>query len=84
VLLTDVGREIARRGEDVLTASRDLVDFARHRGGLLTGRLMLGVIPSLAPSTAADSSSAANPFPGIAAGATGNPDPAIGRGHQER
>jgi LysR family hydrogen peroxide-inducible transcriptional activator len=49
VMLTDVGREIARRGEDVLTASRDLVDFARHRGGLLTGRLTLGVIPSLAP-----------------------------------
>jgi LysR family transcriptional regulator, hydrogen peroxide-inducible genes activator len=49
VMLTDVGREIARRGEDVLTASRDLVDFALHRGGLLTGRLTLGVIPSLAP-----------------------------------
>ena len=49
VMLTDVGREIARRAEDVLTASRDLVDFARHRGGLLTGRLTLGVIPSLAP-----------------------------------
>ena len=49
VMLTDVGREIARRGEDVLTASRDLVDFARHRSGLLTGRLTLGVIPSLAP-----------------------------------
>ena len=49
VLLTDVGREIARRGEDVLTASRDLVDFARHRSGLLQGRLTLGVIPSLAP-----------------------------------
>jgi LysR family transcriptional regulator, hydrogen peroxide-inducible genes activator len=49
VSLTDVGREIARRGEDVLTASRDLVDFARHRSGLLTGRLRLGVIPSLAP-----------------------------------
>jgi LysR family transcriptional regulator, hydrogen peroxide-inducible genes activator len=49
VILTDVGREIARRGEEVLTASRDLVDFARHRSGLLTGRLMLGVIPSLAP-----------------------------------
>jgi LysR family hydrogen peroxide-inducible transcriptional activator len=49
VLLTDVGREIARRGEAVLTASRDLVDFARHRSGLLQGRLMLGVIPSLAP-----------------------------------
>ena len=49
VILTEIGREIARRGEDVLTASRDLVDFARHRGGLLTGRLTLGVIPSLAP-----------------------------------
>jgi len=49
VLLTDVGREIARRGEEVLTASRDLVDFARHRSGLLQGRLTLGVIPSLAP-----------------------------------
>src|SRR6202162_6119841 len=49
VMLTDVGREIVRRGEDVLTASRDLVEFARHRGGLLTGRLTLGVIPSLAP-----------------------------------
>jgi LysR family hydrogen peroxide-inducible transcriptional activator len=48
-MLTDVGREIARRAEGVLTASRDLVDFARHRGGLLTGRLTLGVIPSLAP-----------------------------------
>src|ERR1700692_2674250 len=49
VMLTDVGREIARRGEGVLTASRGLVDFRRHRSGLLTGRLMLGVIPSLAP-----------------------------------
>ena len=49
VMLTDAGREIARRAEDVLTASRDLVDFARHRSGVLTGRLTLGVIPSLAP-----------------------------------
>src|SRR4030081_1525923 len=49
VMLTDVGREIARRGEDVLTASRDLMDFARDRGEPLTGRLTLGMIPSLAP-----------------------------------
>ena len=49
VMLTEVGREIARRAEEVLTASRDLVDFARHRSGLLRGRLTLGVIPSLAP-----------------------------------
>ncbi len=48
-MLTDIGREIARRAEDVLAASRDLVDFARHRSGVLTGRLTLGVIPSLAP-----------------------------------
>src|ERR1700709_2732715 len=48
-MLTDVGREIARRGEDVLTASRDLMDFARHRGEPLAGRPTLGMIPSLAP-----------------------------------
>ena len=40
---------MARRAERVLAATRDLVDFARHRGRLLTGRLQLGVIPSLAP-----------------------------------
>lgn len=49
LILTDAGREIARRGEELLTASRDLVDFARHRGKPLTGRLTLGLIPSLAP-----------------------------------
>ncbi len=49
VMLTSIGREIARRGADVLAASRDLMDFARHSGQLLTGRLTLGVIPSLAP-----------------------------------
>jgi LysR family hydrogen peroxide-inducible transcriptional activator len=49
VVLTDVGAEVARRGERVLAASRDLVDFARHRSRLLTGRLTLGVIPTLAP-----------------------------------
>jgi LysR family transcriptional regulator, hydrogen peroxide-inducible genes activator len=48
-MLTDAGREIARRGENLLIASRDLVDYARHRGKPLTGRLTLGVIPSLAP-----------------------------------
>lgn len=48
-MLTDIGTEIARRGDEVLAASRDLVDFARHRAKPLTGRLTLGVIPSLAP-----------------------------------
>ncbi len=49
VFLTEIGREIARRGEDLLSGARDLVDFARHRAQPLTGRLTLGVIPSLAP-----------------------------------
>ena len=33
----------------MLAATRDLADFARHRGRLLTGRMQLGVIPSIAP-----------------------------------
>jgi len=49
VALTEAGVEIARRGEQVLAAARDLVDFAQHRGRPLTGRLQVGVIPSLAP-----------------------------------
>jgi len=47
--LTDIGLEVARRGGRVLAESRDLVDFARHHGRPLTGRLRLGVIPTIAP-----------------------------------
>lgn len=49
VMLTTVGKQVVQRGIGVLTGARDLVDFARHAGRLLTGRLNLGVIPSLAP-----------------------------------
>jgi LysR family hydrogen peroxide-inducible transcriptional activator len=49
VVLTDIGLEVARRGGRVLAESRDLVDFARHHGRPLTGRLRLGVIPTIAP-----------------------------------
>ena len=49
VTLTDIGLEVARRGGRVLAESRDLVDFARHHGRPLTGRLRLGVIPTIAP-----------------------------------
>ena len=49
VQLTDVGREILKRARDILTAVRDLDDFAHHHQQVLTGRLRLGVIPSLAP-----------------------------------
>jgi len=49
VALTDIGGEVVRRAERVLAGTRDLTDFARHRGRLLNGRLQLGVIPSIAP-----------------------------------
>jgi LysR family hydrogen peroxide-inducible transcriptional activator len=49
IALTEIGIEVARRGERILAASRDLVDLARHRSRILSGRLMLGIIPSLAP-----------------------------------
>jgi LysR family hydrogen peroxide-inducible transcriptional activator len=49
VALTDVGLDVAQRAERVRAATRDLADFAEHRGRLLTGRMQLGVIPSIAP-----------------------------------
>ncbi len=48
IALTDTGQEVARRAERILAATRDLVDFARHRD-VLSGRLALGIIPTLAP-----------------------------------
>ena len=48
VTLTETGVEVAQRAERILAATRDLVDFARHRE-VLSGRLKLGVIPTLAP-----------------------------------
>jgi LysR family hydrogen peroxide-inducible transcriptional activator len=48
IVLTDTGHEVARRAERILAATRDLVDFARHRD-LLSGPLKLGIIPTLAP-----------------------------------
>jgi LysR family transcriptional regulator, hydrogen peroxide-inducible genes activator len=47
--LTEIGVLIAKRGDEVLAAARDLVDFARHQGRLFEGELKLGVIPTLAP-----------------------------------
>src|ERR1043165_8324196 len=46
VSLTEVGLEIARRAERILSEVYDLEDFARHRGAVLTGTLRFGVIPS--------------------------------------
>ncbi len=49
ILLTQTGQEILERAQKILTAVRDLDDFARHHAAVLTGRLGLGVIPSIAP-----------------------------------
>src|SRR5512141_2799701 len=46
IALTDIGEDAARRAENILAASRDLVDFARHRD-VLSGALKLGIIPTL-------------------------------------
>ena len=48
IALTETGVEVAQRAERILAATRDLVDFARHRA-VLNGRLRLGIIPTLAP-----------------------------------
>ena len=48
IVLTDTGIEVAERAEHILAATRDLIDFVRHRD-VLSGALKLGVIPTLAP-----------------------------------
>ena len=48
-ILTERGVQIAERAASILSATRDLVDFARQSGRLLTGSLRLGIIPTLAP-----------------------------------
>ena len=47
--LTPEGEEIARRAGSILASIRDLADYARHSASVLTGRLQLGVIPTIAP-----------------------------------
>jgi len=47
--LTPEGEEIARRVASILASIRDLADYARHSAAVLTGRLRLGVIPTIAP-----------------------------------
>ena len=48
IAITETGFEVAQRAERILAATRDLVDFARHRD-VLSGPLQLGIIPTLAP-----------------------------------
>jgi LysR family hydrogen peroxide-inducible transcriptional activator len=48
IVLTNIGIEVAARAEQILAATRDLVDFARHCD-LLSGKLRLCIIPTVAP-----------------------------------
>jgi LysR family hydrogen peroxide-inducible transcriptional activator len=47
--LTEPGEEIARRARTILASVRDLLDYAKHQEGVLSGVLKLGAIPSIAP-----------------------------------
>ena len=47
--LTEQGEEIARRARTILASVRDLLDYAQHQEGVLSGVLKLGAIPSIAP-----------------------------------
>jgi LysR family hydrogen peroxide-inducible transcriptional activator len=47
--LTEQGEEVARRARAILASVRDLLDYAKHQEGVLSGVLKLGAIPSIAP-----------------------------------
>src|SRR6201991_5319752 len=47
IKLTPKGEEIALRAQRLLNDVRNLVDYAQHSGGVLSGTLRLGVIPSV-------------------------------------
>jgi LysR family hydrogen peroxide-inducible transcriptional activator len=49
IILTAVGEEAVRRGNDILARTEDLMQAARAAGQPLTGRFRLGVIPTIAP-----------------------------------
>lgn len=49
IKLTSKGELIAVRAQRILNDVRDLIDHARQAGGILSGVLRLGVIPSVAP-----------------------------------
>jgi len=49
LLLTQEGHEIARRAHDILVAVQDLTEVASHHCHPMSGKLRLGVIPSVGP-----------------------------------
>lgn len=49
VMPTALGIEVAERAQDILSLSADLVDIARSENDPLSGRIRIGVIPSISP-----------------------------------
>ena len=49
VLMTPVGAEVVLRAKTILAQARDLAAFAAAAGEPMTGKLRLGVIPTIAP-----------------------------------
>ncbi len=49
VLVTPLGEEITRRARHILSLSADLVDLAKFEHSPLSGRLRIGIIPSISP-----------------------------------
>src|SRR6202171_1335308 len=49
VMRTEAGRKLPGRATRILAEARDIVDFPRRQGNVLSGPLHLGVIPSVAP-----------------------------------
>ena len=49
VLVTPLGKEIAQRAQTILSLSEDLVERAKSESNPLSGRINLGIIPSISP-----------------------------------
>ncbi|HEX4918357.1 MAG TPA: hydrogen peroxide-inducible genes activator [Limnobacter sp.] len=49
VALTEIGAEVVRRAQDILSASHDLIALAQQAADPASGVLKLGVIPTIAP-----------------------------------
>lgn len=49
VMLTPLGEQVAKRGEELLRGAEDLVDLVRAASEPLSGPLRLGIIPTIAP-----------------------------------
>ena len=49
VLVTELGEEVCQRAQQILSLSADLVDVAQLKNNPLSGRIRIGVIPSISP-----------------------------------